>query len=78
MKKTLVVLGMAVTLLASCGQKQQVEPAIPYDAEIEKKVEETLGKMTLEEKVGQMAQMSLEVFGKPGTSREDFQCDEVK
>ena len=69
------MLGMACILLASCEQKQQVAPAIPYDAEIEKKVEATLSKMTLEEKVGQMAQMSLEIYAKPGTFSEGFQFD---
>ncbi len=78
MKKTCLAMGIAGVMLASCGQKQQVEPAIPYDAEIEKKVEETLGRMTLDEKIGQMTQMSLEVFAKPGTSREEFQFDEAK
>lgn len=78
MRKLVFMLGMACILLASCEQKQQVAPAIPYDAEIEKKVEATLSKMTLEEKVGQMAQMSLEIYAKPGTFSEGFQFDEAK
>ncbi|MBQ8521442.1 MAG: glycoside hydrolase family 3 C-terminal domain-containing protein [Bacteroides sp.] len=69
---------MALALLASCTPKQQVEPAIPSDAEIEKKVEETISRLTLDEKIGQMTQMSLEVYAKPGTSRNDFQFDEAK
>lgn len=78
MKKTSLMFGLVGMLMTACGQKQQVEPAIPYDEAIEEKVEETLARMTLEEKVGQMAQMSLEVFAKRGTSSMDFQFDEAK
>ena len=42
----------------------QVKPAIASDAAIEKKVELTLSKMTLEEKVGQMMELTLDVFGR--------------
>ena len=54
---TLAVFGI---LLGSCSQKQTTEPAIPVDAEIEKKVEETLSRMTLEEKIGQMTEITLD------------------
>ena len=48
MKKVLVAL--ACGFLASCApQKPSMEPAITYDADLEKKVEATLSKMTLEE-----------------------------
>ena len=78
MKKAFLVVGLAMSLLVSCNQKGFVEPAIPFDADIEKKVEETLSRMTLDEKIGQMTQMSLEVFAKPGSSREGFEFDEEK
>lgn len=49
--------------MASCApQKPSVEPAIPYDAELEKKVEGTLSKMTLEEKIGQMTELTIDVL----------------
>lgn len=40
---------------------QTVKPAIPYDGEIEKKVEATLLKMTLDEKIGQMCELAIDV-----------------
>ena len=72
---TLAVIG---GFLASCTQKQTVEPAIPRDAEIEKKVEQTLSRMTLEEKIGQMTELSLDIFGKPGGFADNFELDEAK
>ena len=56
------------TICAVCAaivvMAQQSKPAIPRDAAIEAKVEKTLSKMTLEEKVGQMLQLTLDVLGK--------------
>ena len=49
--------------MAVAAVAQQVKPAIAGDAAIEKKVEQTLRKMTLEEKVGQMMELTLDVFG---------------
>ncbi len=43
---------------------QSVKPAIPRDAEIEAKIEKTLSKMTLDEKIGQMLELNLDVMGK--------------
>ena len=48
--------------LASCGGNA-VEPAIPVDPEIEKAVEKTLAGMTLEEKVGQMTEIAIDMLG---------------
>ena len=63
-------------MLVACGQQpSSMEPAIPYDAEIEKKVEETLGRMTLEEKIGQMTEMNVDLVGKPGA--QPFEVDEA-
>lgn len=41
-------------------------PVIPSDPAIEKKVQETLSKMTLEEKIGQMTQIQLDILGENG------------
>lgn len=41
-------------------------PVIPADPEIEKKVSETLSRMTLEEKIGQMTQLQLDLLGEVG------------
>ena len=78
MKKMFLTLAVFGILLGSCSQKQTTEPAIPVDAEIEKKVEETLSRMTLEEKIGQMTEITLDVFGKKGTYGEAFEIDEAK
>lgn len=54
-----------VSCLISCTS--QPETAIPVDRDIENKVESILGKMTLEEKIGQMTQLTLDVVGKGAT-----------
>ncbi len=38
-------------------------PAIPRDAALEKKVEKTLAKMTLDEKIGQMLELNFDIMG---------------
>ena len=48
--------------LASCSSNA-VKPAIPVDPAIEKAVEKTLSKMTLEEKVGQMTEVAIDILG---------------
>ena len=44
------------------AQAQQ-QPAIPRDAALEAKVEKTLAKMTLDEKIGQMLELNIDVMG---------------
>ena len=39
-------------------------PAIARDAKLEAKIEKTLAKMTLDEKIGQMLELNLDVMGK--------------
>ena len=78
MKKALLSISLFSCLLMSCVQKPHIEPAIPTDIELEKRVEETLKRMTLDEKIGQMTQISLDVLGKPGTSGDHFEFDEAK
>ena len=41
-------------------------PAIPRDAALEKKVEKTLAKMTLDEKIGQMLELNFDIMGRYG------------
>lgn len=55
---------VAVALIVSCGQSpKKHEPSIPRDAQMEKKIERTLSRMSLEDKIGQMLQLNLDVFG---------------
>lgn len=42
---------------------QTVKPAIPRDEQLEAKVEKTLAKMTLDEKIGQMLELNLDIMG---------------
>ena len=64
MKKVrLTILAMAACLGAvSCSDKA-VKPAIPSDPQIERAVEKTLSQMTLEEKVGQMTEIGIDILG---------------
>ncbi len=53
---------MLASMLTGAGMLL-ARPAIPRDPEIEKKVEATLKKMNLDQKVGQMLELNLDVFG---------------
>lgn len=60
--KTSVLASMSI-ILASCGAGQTSgSSAIPEDKAVENKVESVLKKMTLEEKVGQMVQLTAGAF----------------
>ena len=52
------------------------QPAIPRDAALEAKVEKTLARMTLDEKIGQMLELNLDVMGK--MTVENAQVDREK
>ena len=56
--KNLFIYCAAAVIAASCCCKTSVAPAIPQDKEIEAKIEKILKRMTLEEKVGQMTQIT--------------------
>ncbi len=49
----------AALAFASCSTSPKVAPAIPQDKEVEAKIEKILKKMTLEEKIGQMTQVTI-------------------
>ena len=63
MKKTFLTLFMGCAAAVAIAQTA-MKPAIPRDAAIEKKIEKTLAKMTLDEKIGQMLELNLDVMGK--------------
>ena len=48
-----------VAAAVSCGRKQLAEPAIPVDRALEARVEKTLSGMSLDDKVGQMVQLTI-------------------
>lgn len=62
MKRTILTMGCACLSMMMMAQTA-VKPAIPRDAKLEAKVEKTLAKMTLDEKVGQMLELNLDVIG---------------
>ena len=60
MRKILFVIA-AIAALSSCGGSK-VSPAIPQDPRMEKEIKKIVSGMTLEEKVGQMLQLTVGVF----------------
>ena len=72
MRTTLLTIFMSCVAVAAQAQK----PAIPRDAALEAKVEKTLSKMTLDEKIGQMLELNLDVMGK--TTVENAKIDREK
>ena len=52
-----------LTLVSAACSMQATATAIPRDADLEAKVEATLSKMTLDEKIGQMTELSIDVLG---------------
>lgn len=64
MKITHILSGIGIILATGCGVKAQENTSDSSLMEIEKKANELLEKMTLEEKVGQMTQVTLDVIGK--------------
>ena len=60
MKKTI----LSITMICAATMMQAQKPAIPRDAELEAKIEKTLAKMTLDEKIGQMLELNLDIIGK--------------
>lgn len=72
----LILVLFAVFSLVSCTRTQK--SARSGDAALERRVDSVLSKMTLEEKVGQMAQFTVDVIGKGGNayfSDEPFEID---
>jgi len=62
MKTTLLAIAMVCATTVVNAQTQK--PAIPRDAALEAKIEKTLARMTLDEKIGQMLELNLDVMGK--------------
>lgn len=65
MNKFFLPFALAVVSLTSCGTQNgnEASPAIARDAEIEKNVEMWIDKLTLDEKVGQMLELNLDLMG---------------
>ncbi len=65
------MLAAAAAAISACCGNSSVAPAIPQDKEIEAKVEKVLKGMTLEEKVGQMTQLTSTAIAE-GTELNEF------
>ena len=59
MKKNVLTLALLTAATIMLAQR----PAIPRDAELEAKIEKQLARMTLDEKVGQMLELNLDIMG---------------
>ena len=71
-----LALGAAFFTLSPFHLFTSAQPAIPRDAALEAKVEKTLARMTLDEKIGQMLELNLDVMGK--MTVENAQIDREK
>ena len=60
-----------------CSCQNEAPRAIPQDKEIEAKIEKLLSKMTLEEKVGQMTQLTSEIVLEKGTNNVSKKGEEL-
>ena len=60
MKKTVLT---TIAVATAIAHNAQMKPAIPRDEAIEAKIENTLSKMTLDDKVGQMLELNIDIFG---------------
>lgn len=72
MKKTLI-LSIALSTTIFCAS---AKTAIDEDGKIEAKIENTLAKMTLDEKIGQMTELCIDVLG--SGKGDDFKLDREK
>ena len=65
-KIAFVLLGLSLSVSTLHPQNRQ--PAIPKDPAIEAKIQKTLSKMSLDEKIGQMLELNLDIMGQYDTT----------
>ena len=71
-----IALNLFSIAIAACSIQAAPPVAIAKDAKLEQQVETTLSKMTLEEKIGQMTELSIDVLGSFVDG--EFKLDEAK
>ena len=76
MKKLTLILTCVLCAGVTIAQTRQ--PAIPRDAALEAKIEKTLSRMTLDEKVGQMLELNLDVMGKMTAQNPKVDRDKIR
>lgn len=64
MRRRVLLSFIAAGMLLSAAAQMPVKSAIPQDKKMEQNIEALLKKMTLEEKIGQMTQLTIDVIGK--------------
>ena len=62
MKKLILSIVALVAALGNAHSQNAVKPCIPEDTKMEAEIESRLAKMTLDEKVGQMCELSIDVI----------------
>jgi len=60
--------------MLACGTKNTADPAIPVDSDVEAQVEKALGKLSLDEKIGQMCELTIDVI--TDTQKPEFTLNE--
>ena len=63
-------------IVAGCGNEGK--PVIPKDAELEKRVEKTLSRMSLDEKIGQMTQITIDAASEKSADGNSYTLNEEK
>ena len=74
MKKIHITIVASAMALSVSAQK----PAIPRDEALEQKVESTLARMTLDEKIGQMLQLNIDIMGNTQVENAKIDREKVK
>jgi beta-glucosidase len=69
MKRTIFPLLATLLLMACTKQAPMLSPALPQDPVTEQAIEQRLAHMTLEEKIGQMTQLTVDVLLPPDPNR---------
>ncbi|MFR9499773.1 MAG: glycoside hydrolase family 3 N-terminal domain-containing protein [Rikenellaceae bacterium] len=75
MKKIFIALSLLGSI--ACTSREALSPAIPSDPQIEKKIEQLVSTMTLEEKIGQMCEITIDVIT-DFESKDNFKIDKAK
>lgn len=75
--RTFLVTFSAIAALSAMAQSV-VAPAIPRDEKIEQQVEQTLARMTLDEKIGQICELTIDVIQDRNNTAGGFVIDEAK
>ena len=77
MKNLVLATALSAGICLGATAQQKVAPAIPADPEIEANIQQWLKKMTLEEKIGQMCEITVDVITDFPGSKDGFKMSEA-